>query len=78
VDRQLAKEGRLVLIETPADVHAKIKLARRAKEPPRNSARSTALEEIVQHVQEILKLDGRNGAVSLTNGRIRDVVLANK
>jgi len=78
VDRQLASERRMVMIETPADVRTRIKLERRAKEEPRKATKRTALDEIVQHVQEILRIDARNGEEFFANRGIRNVVMANK
>src|SRR5256885_10577121 len=58
VDRQLAKDGRLVLIENLRDVHDKIKFQRRAKQEARQPVKRSALDEILQHLQEILKTEG--------------------
>ncbi len=78
VDRQLAKEGRLVMIETPADVHEKIKFERRSREESRQPSRRAALDEIVHHLQEILKADRRNGRLLPASGRLLSVLVANK
>jgi len=56
VDRQLQKEGRLTLIERVEDVQ-KILLQPRDKETLPDLRPRKALKEIVNHVEEILKLD---------------------
>ena len=75
VDRQLVNHGRLILIESCAEVHEKIKFERRSKQPARQAVKRAALEQIVQHVQDILKIDGRRG-IELP-AKLRDAVLAN-
>src|SRR5437899_7484533 len=77
VDRQLAKDGRLVLSENLRDVHDKIKFQRRAKQEARQPVKRSALDEILQHLQEILKTEGRKGIQLPANGKLRGVVLAN-
>ena len=57
VDRQLQNEGRLTLIEHVEDVQKKILLQRRAKEAPPDSRPRGALQELVRHIEEILRLD---------------------
>jgi uncharacterized protein len=60
VDRHLQSEGRLKMIERIEDVTDKILLRRRNKDVQLNSKPHTALSEIVDHLQEILKLDCGN------------------
>jgi predicted glycosyltransferase len=55
VDYQLEKEGRLVLIKTVHEVDQKIRLKRRAKDALPDSIPRTALPEIVDHLEEIMK-----------------------
>lgn len=54
VDLQLQKEGRLVLIESEADVETKIAVVRRSRSSQANLAPRRALSEIVGHVEAIL------------------------
>src|SRR4051812_18577570 len=61
VDRQLAKEGRLLLIEQLSDIHEKIKFERRQREQTKQLVKRNALDEILQHLQEILKTDCMKG-----------------
>ena len=56
VDRQLAAEGRLVLIENVGDVRTKIPLISRRKDVSIDIQPRKALGEIVDHVEAILKL----------------------
>ena len=57
VDRQLQKEGKLTLIERIEDVHTRIRLESRRKEAQLDTKPRKALQDIVSHVQEIVKLD---------------------
>jgi uncharacterized protein len=59
VDRYLADEGRLVLLESPEDVRTKIAVVRR---PPGTVKQShiPALETIVQHIETILATEVRS------------------
>jgi predicted glycosyltransferase len=55
VDRYLASQGRLVLIESVEDVQTKIKLAYRQKSAQRmNSSSVPALEAVVENIQYVL------------------------
>ncbi len=54
VDRYLAKQGRLVLIETIADVRSKIRPIRRAKETGANFGDRLALKQIVAAIEEMI------------------------
>jgi hypothetical protein len=60
VDRHLQSEGRLTMIERIQDVRDKILLKRRNKDNLPNSKPRTALREIVNHVQEIVRQDCSN------------------
>jgi uncharacterized protein len=53
VDRYLAKEGRLILLEQPADVAVKVILRRRRPESQIPKAPDTALEQVVSHILTI-------------------------
>jgi len=56
VDRQLAAEGRLVLIENTQDVQDKIRLAARPKNAQADLRPRRALAEIVGHLEDILSV----------------------
>jgi len=55
VDRNLAAEGRLVLIESVDDIRKKIKLVKRTKGSSVDAAPRPALQQIVSHIEDILK-----------------------
>jgi uncharacterized protein len=57
VDRQLQREGKLTLIERIEDVQTRIRLESRKKETQLNGKPRKALQDVVTHVQEIVKLD---------------------
>jgi predicted glycosyltransferase len=59
VDRQLREEGRLVLIETPQEIDSRIPMQPRKKEFRKDALSRAALDEIVDHVDEIFSLCGR-------------------
>jgi hypothetical protein len=63
VDHYLASQGRLVLLETVADVNTKIKTVYRQKSAQRvNSTNSPALNAVVENVQHVLDVEaGRHG-----------------
>lgn len=54
VDHQLKADGRLVLIESPEDVHQKIELKRRPRTSALKIAPQRALAEIIAHIEEIM------------------------
>lgn len=55
VDRYLAQEGRLVMVETVEDVRTKIKAVRRSRQLQRSNGRNvSALETIVDNIVHIL------------------------
>jgi predicted glycosyltransferase len=56
VDRCLQREGRLVLIESVEDVHSKIALKRRRKDLVPDKSSRRALQEIIQHINEIMEI----------------------
>ena len=60
VDRDLQKQGRLTLIERVEDVQNKIALQHRKKNATIASTSSRALQEIIGHVEEIIRLDRSN------------------
>ncbi|MGH7971805.1 MAG: DUF354 domain-containing protein, partial [Limisphaerales bacterium] len=57
VDRQLQKEGRLVLIERLEDVERRIQIRSRHKQPLNGICQSQALGQIANHVQDILRIE---------------------
>jgi predicted glycosyltransferase len=60
VDRHLQKEGKMVLIETSADVQNKILLRRRNRETGANGHARHALGDIVREVEGIVASDCRD------------------
>lgn len=54
IDRHLAEEGRLVLIESGEDVASKIVFARRKKAAQPELASAPALSRIVEHIEHVL------------------------
>ena len=61
VDLRLQAEGRMLLIENVQQVHDKIQLKKRPRELRAEAAPRPALEEIVGHVEEIIKLHAAPG-----------------
>ena len=59
VDRQLESEGRLTMIESVDDVKKKIALKQRPKHYAPESQPRKALQEIVHHVEDILRAESR-------------------
>lgn len=60
LDRWLAREGRLVLIESCADVHSKLRIEKRSKKPVFVAADRPALRDILDAAHELIELsDGR-------------------
>lgn len=57
VDRQLQKEGRLSMIERLEDVHERIQIRSRPKEAPNETKSSHALAQIVNHVEDIFRIE---------------------
>jgi predicted glycosyltransferase len=55
VDRRLQEEGRLVLIENVERVHSGIPLRRREKDQFSKFAPRPAMQQIIGHIEEILK-----------------------
>ena len=53
VDRWLASQGRLVLLESAADVRARLVLAKRDRSRPPPSAGRAALDAIVAHIARV-------------------------
>jgi predicted glycosyltransferase len=58
VDRMLEKERRLTLIQSADEIGTKIKFIRREKEPAVNGRPRHALEDIINHIQDIIRLEG--------------------
>jgi len=56
VDRNLAREGRLVLIEKPEDVRTKIQPVKRSRGPSPASRERPALQQILSAAHELLEL----------------------
>jgi len=69
VDHYLAKNGRLVLLETADDVHTKIVLAHREPSDTPAAGESRSLQAIVDHVERILEITGRVGSRGATATR---------
>ena len=61
VDRRLEAEGRLVMIRTPEEVFTKIQLVPRKKTQPPNRQHPPALQDIVNHIEEIIRIEYGNG-----------------
>ena len=59
VDRYLAKNGRLVLLENVEDVRAKIVLARRSRPAALQNTKSPTLHNIVEAIVTIVESKGR-------------------
>jgi predicted glycosyltransferase len=59
VDRQLESEGRLTMIQSVAEVKKKIALKRRPKHHSPESRPRKALQDIIHHVEEILRAESR-------------------
>jgi predicted glycosyltransferase len=57
VDRQLQSEGRMIMIEKVEDVHKKVPLEQRSKTRSPENAPRRALQDIVDHVEKILKVE---------------------
>jgi hypothetical protein len=59
VDRYLAREGRLVLVETPEDAHSKIRVMKRPRAAAPAEADRPALGQILEATRELLELAGK-------------------
>ena len=59
VDRQLAREGRLVLIEKPEDVRLKLRPVKRTRGAIPVAAERTALRQILNAAHELMELSHR-------------------
>jgi predicted glycosyltransferase len=57
VDRDLQRQGRLTLVERAEDVERKILLQARRKDAVPKAKPGNALQQIVNHVEEIVRLD---------------------
>lgn len=72
VDKQLEREGRLTMIQSVDEVKTKIALKQRAKRATLQSRPRKALQEIIHHVEEILRAESRQPmrleTVPSTNG----------
>ena len=67
VDRYLASQGRLVMLESAADVRERVVLARRDRAGPRATAGRAALDAIVGHIA-VVAANGRVPAPALGAG----------
>ena len=56
VDRYLAQESRLILIETPDDVRSKIRPVKRSKDASPVETERPALRQILQAARELMNL----------------------
>jgi len=67
VDARLEREGRLNLVRTVEEVDDKIAFKRRDKSAPPDSRPRAALADIVDHVEEIVRVEcGREGGAGYT------------
>jgi predicted glycosyltransferase len=57
VDRQLQREGRMVMIEKIEDVHKKVCLEARNKDHRPENRPRRALQDIVDHVEKIIRIE---------------------
>jgi uncharacterized protein len=57
VDHRLEQEGRLILIKTVQDVFSKIQFKPRVRDINLNSQPRLALQQIVRHIEDILKIE---------------------
>ena len=72
VDRYLAEQGRLVMIETPQDVLSKIEAVHRDRSPkPSGDGKSQTLEAVINAIVSIVenKVDSSRPALSPTHTR---------
>jgi predicted glycosyltransferase len=60
VDLRLEQEGRLVLIKTVRDVFDKIPFQRRVRDDCHNGKPRKALQEIISHIEDILKIEQKS------------------
>ncbi len=60
VDRYLSKAGRLIMIESPADIHQKLKVVKRLIPDKINRFNHETLNTVVKNIQRVLKLQ-KNG-----------------
>ncbi len=58
VDHMLEKEGRLTMIHTPEEIHSKIRFVRREKSRNPDHQPRKALEDIVDYIEEIIRISG--------------------
>jgi predicted glycosyltransferase len=58
VDRRLEEEGRLTLVRSAEEVSVKISFQRRDKNRPPDTRPREALRDIVDHVEDIIRLEG--------------------
>jgi hypothetical protein len=71
VDRSLEKEGRLVMIRTSAEIESKIVFKRRDKSFNSNAGARLALQDIVNHVEDIIRFEYPAGATRKNERDIR-------
>ena len=57
IDRKVEQEGRLVFIRTPAEIQTKIDFKRRPKAAHLNGGPRTALQNIVDSIEEIIRAE---------------------
>ena len=57
VDRRLEEEGRLILVRSADEVAAKVAFRRRDKSQPPDNRPRAALQDIVSHVEDIIRLE---------------------
>jgi len=61
VDRKLEVEGRLTMVSTVEEVQKKIELKRRDKNKPVDTRPRAALQDIVDHIEDIIRIECSGG-----------------
>jgi len=62
VDQYLAGNGRLVLLETPADLSSKLLVQLRNRDAYRNASGQTTLETVTNHIIRLAEIESQNKA----------------
>jgi len=65
VDHHLAAEGRLVLLESPADLETKLLVSHRNRATHRNKTSHAALETVTDHISRLATSDARTKAAAI-------------
>ena len=64
VDRKLEADGRLTMISTVEEAHKKIELKRRDKNKTVDTRPRAALQDIVDHIEDIIRIESSGGVPS--------------